>query len=151
MKEVVMGISAMDFERVMGIVRAYEGRIDKDFKIPQKEYEERYQNVWKKLDEKKIDMGFFFWYREMPGDGIYLTGYNPTIERASGVIAPGKRPLLLAGPESGILSKESGLGLDTRFVNEFSIPDEYYEGVDRDELNEVIARYIVILSISFDR
>ena len=50
MKEVVMGISAMDFERVMGIVRAYEGRIDKDFKIPQKEYEERYQNVWKKLD-----------------------------------------------------------------------------------------------------
>ena len=84
-----MGISAMDFERVMGIVRAYEGRIDKDFKIPQKEYEERYQNVWKKLDEKKIDMGFFFWYREMPGDGIYLTGYNPTIERASGVIAPG--------------------------------------------------------------
>lgn len=137
-----MGISAMDFERVMGIVRAYEGRIDKDFKIPQKEYEERYQNVWKKLDEKKIDMGFFFWYREMPGDGIYLTGYNPTIERASGVIAPGKRPLLLAGPESGILSKESGLGLDTRFVNEFSIPDEYYEGVDRDELNEVIARYI---------
>ena len=67
MKEVVMGISAMDFERVMGIVRAYEGRIDKDFKIPQKEYEERYQNVWKKLDEKKIDMGFFFWYRDAGG------------------------------------------------------------------------------------
>ena len=32
--------------------------------------------------------------------------------------------------------------MDTSFVNEFSIPDEYYEGVDRDELNEVIARYI---------
>ena len=137
-----MGISTMEFERVMKIVKAYEGRIDKDFKIPPEEYEVRYRNVWKRLEEKEIDMGFFFWYREMPGDGIYLTGYNPTIERASGVIAPGKRPLLLAGPESGILSKEAGLGLDTSFVNEFSIPDEYYEGVERDELNEVISRYI---------
>ncbi|MCD7990340.1 MAG: hypothetical protein LUK37_00540 [Clostridia bacterium] len=54
-----MGISTMEFERVMEIVKAYEGRIDKDFRIPLEEYEMRYQNVWKRLDEKKIDMGFF--------------------------------------------------------------------------------------------
>lgn len=89
----------------------------------------------------KLTLAFFFWYREIPGDGIYLTGYNPTIERASGVIAPGKRPMLLAGPESGIISKEVSLNLQTEFVNEFSIPDEYYEGVEHGDLGKIIADY----------
>lgn len=137
-----MNLSTNDWEKVAKIIKVYEERIDKDFKIPLSEYEERYKKVWKQLEERDIDMGFFFWYREMPGDGIYLTGYNPTIERASGVIAPGKRPLLLVGPESGILAKEVGLGLEMAFVNEFSIPDEYYEGVERGNLNEIIAQYI---------
>lgn len=137
-----MNILQSDWEKVSGIIKAYEGKIDKDFKVPLEEYETRYEKVWEKLREREIDMGFFFWYREMPGDGIYLTGYNPTIERASGVIAPGKRPMLLAGPESGILSKEAGLNLKTYFVNEFSIPDEYYEGIERDDLNKVISDYV---------
>ena len=51
-----MGISTMEFERVMKIVKAYEGRIDKDFKIPPEEYEVRYRNVWKRLEEKEIDL-----------------------------------------------------------------------------------------------
>lgn len=137
-----MNLTEKDWGKVSEIVKAYERKLDKDFKIPLEEYEQRYEKVWKELEARKIDMGFFFWYREMPGDGIYLTGYNPTIERASGVIAPGKRPLLLAGPESGILSREVGLGLETFFVNEFSIPDEYYEGVERGNLNEIISSYI---------
>lgn len=137
-----MNLTEKDWGKVSEIVKAYEGKIDKDFKIPLAEYEKRYEKVWEEMEKRKIDMGFFFWYREMPGDGIYLTGYNPTIERASGVIAPGKRPLLLAGPESGILSREVGLGLETFFVNEFSIPDEYYEGVERGNLNEIISGYI---------
>lgn len=137
-----MNLTERDWKKITEIIRAYEGKIDKNFKIPLPEYEERYEKVWKELEERNIDMGFFFWYREMPGDGIYLTGYNPTIERASGVIAPGRRPLLLAGPESGVMAKEAGLGLETAFVNEFSIPDEYYEGVERGNLNEIISEYI---------
>ena len=125
-------------QKVFDVISHYESKIDKNLEIPLSEYEERYIKVWKILKERKIDLGFFFWYREMPGDGIYLTGYNPTIERASGVIAPGKRPMLLAGPESGILSKEVGLNLQTEFVNEFSIPDEYYEGVERGDLHDAL-------------
>lgn len=136
-----MKLKLQDMEKVFRIIEHYEPMIDKDFSIPLAEYEERYEKVWKELSARGIDLGFFFWYREMPGDGIYMTGYNPTIERASGVIAPGKRPLLLAGPESGILSKEVGLNLQTEFVNEFSIPDEYYEGVERGDLKKIISEY----------
>ena len=136
-----MNLTIQDMQKVFDVISHYESKIDKNLEIPLSEYEERYIKVWKILEERKIDLGFFFWYREMPGDGIYLTGYNPTIERASGVITPGKRPMLLAGPESGILSKEVGLNLQTEFVNEFSIPDEYYEGVERGDLGKIIAEY----------
>lgn len=136
-----MKLTMQDMEKVFRVIAHYEPQIDKDFTIPLEEYQTRYEKVWAELEARKIDLGFFFWYREMPGDGIYMTGYNPTIERASGVIAPGKRPLLLAGPESGILSKEVGLNLQTEFVNEFSIPDEYYEGVERGDLQQIIAAY----------
>ncbi len=136
-----MKLTPKDMEKVMEILRYYEPKIDKNFTIPLAEYETRYKRVWKQLEERKIDLGFFFWYREMPGDGIYMTGYNPTIERASGVITPGKRPMILAGPESGILAKEVGLGLQMEFVDQFSIPDEYYEGVERGNLQKIIADY----------
>lgn len=136
-----MKLSVQDMEKVFKIIEAYEPKIDKDFQIPLEEYEERYEKVWEQLKARNIDLGFFFWYREMPGDGIYMTGYNPTIERASAVITPGKRPLLLCGPESGILSKEVGLNLQTEFVNEFSIPDEFYEGLERGDLGKIIAEY----------
>lgn len=134
-------ISSSDFLLIEKIVKHYEGKLDKNFKIPLSEYEKRYANIWEALEKENIDLAFFFWYREMPGDGIYLTGYNPNIERASGVIAPGKRPMLIAGPESGLLASEVGLNLETKFVDEFSIPDEYYEGLDKHNLRKVIADY----------
>lgn len=136
-----MKLSVQDMEKVFKIIEAYEPKIDKTFQIPLEEYDDRYAKVWAQLKARDLDLGFFFWYREMPGDGIYMTGYNPTIERASAVIAPGKRPLLLCGPESGILSREVGLNLQTEFVNEFSIPDEYYEGLERGDLGKIISEY----------
>jgi len=137
-----MRFTSDDMCKVYKIIETYEKKIDKKFKIPLNEYQERYKKIWKELKKREIDLGFFFWYREMPGDGIYLTGYNPNIERASGVIAPGKRPMLLVGPESGLLSEEVGLNLRTEFVNEFSIPDEYYEGIQRADLTKVIFDYV---------
>ena len=136
-----MLLNAEDIRKVSDIIACYEPKLDLSVGIPLTEYRERYKKVWAELEKRHIDMGFFFWYREMPGDGMYLTGYNPTIERASGVISPGKEPLLLAGPESGILSREVGLNLETHFVKEFSIPDEYYEGITCDSLPEVIRHY----------
>ncbi len=136
-----MKLTSDDMQRVFDIIEKYKSQLDLNLRIPLVEYEERYKKVWERLEARGIDLGFFFWYREMPGDGLYLTGYNPNIERASGVIAPGKRPMLLCGPESGILSTEVGLGLETNFVEEFSIPDEYYEGLTRANLTDVIREY----------
>jgi len=137
-----MKLNTADMEKVFEIIRRYEPKLDLGVKISADEYAERYRRVWRELEARKIDLGFFFWYREMPGDGLYLTGYNPNIERASGVIAPGKPPMLLCGPESGLLSSEAGLGLQANFVNEFSIPDEYYEGIERVNLTEVVRDYV---------
>ena len=137
-----MAMDADNMRKVLDIIDAYRGKIDKTFKIPLSEYRERHAKVWAELEARGIDLGFFFWYREMPGDGVYLTGYNPTIERASGVITPGKPPMLLVGPESGLLSREVGLDLETHFTTEFSIPDEFYEGVTCDSLSEVVRNYV---------
>lgn len=137
-----MSLSTKDMEKVLQIIESYHQKLDLSKKIPLEEYHQRYEKVWAEMEQRNIDLGFFFWYREMPGDGLYLTGYNPTIERASGVIAVGKPPMILAGPESGILSKEVGLNLETNFVTEFSIPDEYYEGVTCDSLTDIIRDYV---------
>ncbi len=137
-----MKINEQEMKKVLRIVTFYEDKLDLSIGIPLDEYQKRYEKLWAEMEKRGIDLGFFFWYREMPGDGIYLTGYNPTIERASGIIARGKRPLLLAGPESGILSKEVGLNLETYFVEEFSISDEYYEGIDYDSVKEIIVNYV---------
>jgi len=137
-----MPLEAADVSKVLHIIHCYQNKIDTSVKIPLHEYQERYQRVWAEMEKRSLDLGFFFWYREMPGDGMYLTGYNPTIERASGIITPGKRPILLAGPESGILAKEIGLNLETYFVEEFSISDEYYEGLEYDSLEAVISNYV---------
>jgi Xaa-Pro aminopeptidase len=136
-----MSINLASMEKVLAVIDEYKNKVDITVNIPLAEYHDRYQKVWRELDKRHIDLGFFFWYREMPGDGLYLTGYNPTVERASGVIAPGKPPMLLVGPESGILSREVGLNLETYFVTEFSIPDEFYEGVASVSLTEVIQNY----------
>jgi len=137
-----MPLETADLLKVLNIVNCYKNKIDVTVKIPLHEYQDRYEKVWAEMEKRSLDLGFFFWYREMPGDGIYLTGYNPTIERASGIITPGKSPILLVGPESGILSKEIGLNLETYFVEEFSISDEYYEDLEYDSSKEVISNYV---------
>ena len=137
-----MLLSCEDMQKVTKILEHYEKEIDLTTTIPLEEYEARYEKVWKRMEEKGIDVGFFYWFREMPGDGAYLTGYNPTLEKASGAIAPGKRPVLLVGPESGLLAEEVGLNLETHFVDTFTIPGEYYEGVTSERLPDVLRAYV---------
>ena len=132
-----MFLTNEDMQKVTRILEHYEKEIDLTTTIPLEEYEARYEKVWKRMEEKGIDVGFFYWFCEMPGDGAYLTGYNPTLEKASGAIAPGKRPVLLVGPESALLAEEVGLHLETHFVDTFTIPGEYYEGVTGDSSHTV--------------
>lgn len=137
-----MIITNEDMKKVNAIIEYYSDKVDLTAGIPLEEYAQRYEKVWKKLEEKGLDYGFFYWYREMPGDGVYLTGYNPTLERASGIIAPGKRPALLVGPESGLLAEEVGLNLEMHFVDAFTLPGEYYEGVTSEGMTECIQKYV---------
>lgn len=137
-----MFLTIDDYAKVQSVIEHYAAKLDLNAEIPKEEYSVRFEKVWKELADRGLDFGFFFWYREMPGDGLYLTGYNPTLEKACAVIAPGKKPLLLVGPESGLWSKEAGLDLPTAFTVEFSLPDEYYEGVSCASLPQVIADYV---------
>ncbi|WP_343210613.1 M24 family metallopeptidase [Anaerolentibacter hominis] len=137
-----MFLTLKDYEKVQQVVDHYAAKLDLSAAIAKEEFYARYKKVWKQLEERELDFGFFFWYREMPGDGIYLTGYNPTLEKACAVIAPGRKPLLLVGPESGKWAKEAGLDLECKFTEEFSLPDEYYEGVTCASLPRVIQEYV---------
>ena len=136
-----MFLNAQDYEKINQVIAHYSQKLDLTVDIPREEYFERHRKVGEQLKARGADMGFFFWYREMPGDGVYLTGYNPTLEIAAGIIAPGKAPLLLVGPESGKWAQEAGLDLEACFTEEFSLPNEYYEGVVCVSLPEVIHRY----------
>ncbi|HHU53902.1 MAG TPA: M24 family metallopeptidase [Clostridiaceae bacterium] len=137
-----MRITKEDFLNIEKIIDLYQKKIDLNFTISKPEYERRYKEVWKLLEEHDVDFAFYYWYREHPADGVYLTGYNPTLERASGIISPNKRPMLLVGPESGILAEETGLNLPTAFVDEFAFPGEYYEGVELKEMLSEVKTYV---------
>ena len=133
-------LDSHELKLVERIIADYSGRIDFSVKVPDAEFIARQEKVQVELKNRGLDLGIFFWYREMPGDGIYLTGYNPTIERASGLIGPKSAPLLLAGPEAGLLAMEVGAtkNISTAFVEEFAIPGEYYEGVTYGSLKKLV-------------
>jgi len=129
-----------DFKKVETIMSRYADSIDLSLCIPATEFKSRQEKVQAALKERDLDVGFFFWYREMPGDGIYLTGYNPTIERACGLIGQEGAPLAIGGPEAGKIAEEVALrsGVEVEFAEEFQIPDEYYEGVSYRNLSELV-------------
>ena len=135
-----MKIKFIDYSKVEDIIRNYTKKIDLSIKIPDEEILNRHQKVQSILNAHGIDIGIFFWYHEMPEDGIYLTGYNPTIERAAGLIMKKGFPIILAGPEAGKLAYEASKGQNVKvyFVKEFSIPGEYYEGINYHSLREII-------------
>jgi len=130
-----------DFTKIKTVLEDYAGKIDLRIRVPDEEFRSRHQAVQAELKKRDLDLGIFFWYREMPGDGIYLTGYNPTIERASGLIGQDSPPVVLAGPEAGMLAMEVGRskGVTAAFVEEFAIPDEYYEAPSYRSLKQLIA------------
>ena len=63
MEEMQMFLNADDFKKVNAILEHYEKKIDLNTTIPLDEYEKRYQNVWAKMEEMGLDVGFFYWYR----------------------------------------------------------------------------------------
>lgn len=125
-----MQVDNAAFKRVEKIIEKYEKEIDLSVHISNEEFIERQKKVQKELKRRDIDVGIFFFYREMPGDGLYLTGYDPTIERSAGFIGQSGGPAILAGPEAGLVAKEAGKGkrVTVAFVEDFAIPDEHYEG-----------------------
>jgi len=135
-----MLIDKNDLEKVEKIVKKYEKEIDLSVHVSNAEFIERQNIVQKELKKRGIDVGIFFFYREMPGDGLYLTGYDPTIERSAGFIGQEGGPTILAGPEAGLVAKEAGKGkrVTVAFVEEFAIPDEHYEGAVYHTLDKLL-------------
>lgn len=137
-----MQIGKDDFEKIERILRKYEKETDLSVKISDAEFIERQEKVQKELEDREIDVGIFFFYREMPGDGLYLTGYDPTIERSAGFIGRNGGPVVLAGPEAGLVAEASGRGkrVSVAFVEDFAIPDEHYEGAVYHTLDKLLRK-----------
>ena len=135
-----MRLTADDFKKIDKVIAEYERQIDLSACISTEEFKERRQKVQENLKKRDLDIGLFFWYREMPGDGIYLTGYNPTVERACGLIGQEGVPLVVGGPEAGKIAEEAAArsGARVEFAEEFQIPDEYYEGVSYKSIKDFI-------------
>lgn len=136
----MINFKSHDFNLIKRIIEEYAKKVDFSLGITNEEFKCRCKKVQSALKDRDLDLGIFFWYREMPGDGIYLTGYNPTIERASGLISQAGFPIILAGPEAGKLAQEVSKerGLKVYFVKEFAIPEEYYEGITYYSLRDII-------------
>ncbi|MFH1006174.1 MAG: M24 family metallopeptidase [Candidatus Latescibacterota bacterium] len=130
------------FVTLCQIVERYRSKIDLAASIPPEEYAKRWQAVQHHLRDRDLDLGLFYFYREMPGDGMYLTGYNPTIERACGAIGQTGAPVIIAGPEAGEVAQESALesGAEVAYAEEFQIPDEYYAHVSFSSIRDILVR-----------
>ena len=130
--------------KIEAIISEYRPRIDTSAVIPAAEYQRRWSAVQDELKKRGLDAGIFFYYREMAGDGIYLSGYNPTIERASGVIGQEGKPVVIAGPEAGEVAREAARvnEVEVLYAEEFQIPEEYYAGATFTALQSIISRAV---------
>lgn len=118
-------------------IREIIPKINLEKKIPRSEFEERIENIKKKLVERDIDIGFIYGTHCMPGDIQYLCGYDPQIENVAGAISPSGF-LILGGPEGEGYGKEMMKIGEWRNLTSFQIPLEDYPRINWIELKDVI-------------
>ena len=112
-------------------------KIDLNKKIPKKEFEERVENIQRQLAERNIDIGFVYGTHSMPGDILYLCGYDPQIENSAAAISP-TGFLVLGGPEGEGYFMEMMQTGEWRNSTSFQIPLEDYPGVTWVDLKDII-------------
>lgn len=100
-------------------------KIDRSVIIPTSEFEERCTKLRKVMAERKIDIGLAYGTPYMPGDVLYLSGYDSNLENSALLITQDKL-YVLVGPEGSFQARQMVRYGEYRIVEELQIPTEEY-------------------------
>ena len=111
--------------------------VDRTVAIPMSEYAQRCAKLRKIMAERKIDLGVAYATPYMPGDVLYLTGFDTAVENATVLITQDKL-FVLAGPEGSYVARAHIQHGEYRIVEELQIPTEEYVNTPSIPLKDVI-------------
>jgi Xaa-Pro aminopeptidase len=111
--------------------------IDKTVRIPVSEYGQRCEKLRKVMAERNIDIGLAYATQCMPGDVLYLTGYDSNIENSCLLITQDKL-FVLVGPEGSYMARQNVKYGDYRIVEELQIPTEEYVNTPSTPARDII-------------
>jgi len=69
--------------------------------IPKSEQQARFASALSLAERSKVDFLFVYYDEYNVGNGRYLTGWCPTIERGAVIVSGFRAPFLIGGPEAG--------------------------------------------------
>lgn len=99
--------------------------VDVSVKIPKSDYEARCAKLRSEMEKRGIDIGFTFGSPFMPGDVMYLTGYDPVLENNMVMISKDK-VFLLCGQEGSYCARFHIMNGEIKIILEMNIPTEEY-------------------------
>jgi len=99
--------------------------IDISVKIPDSEYVERCKKLRQEMAKRNIDIGVVFGTPYLPGDVLYLTGFDTAVENAMAIITQDKL-FVLCGPEGSYVCRAHIRNGEYRIIQELQIPSEEY-------------------------
>lgn len=96
--------------------------------IDPQEYAERVEKVRSLMRDRDVDAVFIYHDELHMYNGMYLTGYWPTIEAGAVLVPKEGDPVLLGGPEAGPYAREVSVIQDMVSIECFVVPEEEYPG-----------------------
>jgi len=112
--------------------------VDTSVKIPYSDYVKRSEELREKMAERKIDVGLAFGTPYLPGDVMYLTGFDTAVENAIALISKDKL-IVIVGPEGSYPCRENIKYGEYRTVQELQIPTEEYLNTKSIPIKDVIS------------
>lgn len=111
--------------------------VDINAEIPAEEFRERVKSLRAEMARRGLDIGFAYATPYMPGDVLYLTGFDTTVENATLLISQDKL-FVLCGPEGSYVCRSELRYGEYRIVDEFKIPTEEYVNTPTVSIRSVI-------------
>lgn len=112
--------------------------IDLSVKIPTSEYVERCEKLREEMSERNIDIGIAFGTPYLPGDVLYLTGFDTAVENSTVLITLDKL-YILCGPEGSYVCRAHIINGEYRIIQELQIPGEEYVNTPTVSIKSVIS------------
>lgn len=128
------------WEKILRVVEAYQGRIDPLYTTPPEEFQRRQRLVQAALAEAGHDIGFVFSDEHYRGDVPYLGGNtNISVEQVAGVIGPTGFHIV-AGLEGGYVAEQLSprAGAIVHKAELLQLADEQYP-VAAERLEDILA------------